>query len=246
MATPDCWHLAGKSFARRPLLNLGHWPEFSPKSSYSETDCLMTDPEIENGSPSEHEKQRAPSRPEQQKSGRFLLYTLIALALLTGVYSMFFGSSRVETMPYSEFLAKLEDGSLDAANVHALQIGSGYVTFQDRPEPAPGESAVSAPEVTRVPIASMGDDVQKSLVDLLAEKNIQPDWSSDPGDWQMWVFFGLLAAPFVLLVILMIRRVGGAGSALAFGRSRGKVYAQDDIKVTFDDVAGIDEAVEEL
>ena len=44
----------------------------------------------------------------------------------------------------------------------------------------------------------------------------------------------------------MMRRLGGAGSPMAFGRSRGKMYAQEDIGVTFDDVAGIDEAVEEL
>ena len=56
----------------------------------------------------------------------------------------------------------------------------------------------------------------------------------------------------VLLLILSfflwfaMRRLGGAGSPMAFGRSRGKMYAQEDIGVTFEDVAGIDEAVEEL
>ena len=49
-----------------------------------------------------------------------------------------------------------------------------------------------------------------------------------------------------MLFIFMMRRMGGAGSPMAFGRSRGKLYAQEDIGVTFDDVAGIDEAVEEL
>ena len=44
----------------------------------------------------------------------------------------------------------------------------------------------------------------------------------------------------------MMRRLGGAGSPMAFGRSRGKLYAQEDIGITFDDVAGIDEAVDEL
>ena len=44
----------------------------------------------------------------------------------------------------------------------------------------------------------------------------------------------------------MMRRLGGAGSPMAFGRSRGKMYAQEDLGITFDDVAGIDEAVEEL
>jgi len=56
------------------------------------------------------------------------------------------------------------------------------------------------------------------------------------------VFFGML----LLLMVVMMRRMGGAGSPMAFGRSRGKLYAQEDIGVTFDDVAGVDEAVDEL
>jgi cell division protease FtsH len=43
-----------------------------------------------------------------------------------------------------------------------------------------------------------------------------------------------------------MRRLGGAGSAMAFGRSRGKLYAQEEIGITFGDVAGIDEAVDEV
>ncbi|TWT37282.1 ATP-dependent zinc metalloprotease FtsH 4 [Posidoniimonas corsicana] len=59
----------------------------------------------------------------------------------------------------------------------------------------------------------------------------------------MWfaVFVGMIG-----LFLLLIRRIGGAGSPMAFGRSRGKLYAQEDIEVTFDDVAGIEEAVDEL
>jgi cell division protease FtsH len=49
-----------------------------------------------------------------------------------------------------------------------------------------------------------------------------------------------------LFVFFVLRKVGGTGSAVAFGKSRGKLYAQDDVGVTFEDVAGIDEAVEEL
>jgi cell division protease FtsH len=51
---------------------------------------------------------------------------------------------------------------------------------------------------------------------------------------------------FVLLFVIMLRRLGGAGSPMAFGRSRGRLYAQEDLGVMFDDVAGIDEAVEEV
>jgi cell division protease FtsH len=56
----------------------------------------------------------------------------------------------------------------------------------------------------------------------------------------------LLTGLCVLFLFYLMRRLGGAGSPMAFGRSRGKMYAQEDLGVTFDDVAGIDEAVEEL
>ena len=58
----------------------------------------------------------------------------------------------------------------------------------------------------------------------------------------MFVFTLLLVAVF----FVMMKRLGGTGSAMAFGRSRGKLYAQEDIGITFNDVAGIDEAVDEL
>lgn len=51
---------------------------------------------------------------------------------------------------------------------------------------------------------------------------------------------------FILAFYLMMKRLGGAGSPMAFGRSRGKMYAQEELGITFDEVAGIDEAVDEL
>jgi cell division protease FtsH len=50
----------------------------------------------------------------------------------------------------------------------------------------------------------------------------------------------------VMLFVFMVRRMGGAGSPMAFGRSRGRLFAQEDIEITFEDVAGIEEAVDEL
>jgi cell division protease FtsH len=50
----------------------------------------------------------------------------------------------------------------------------------------------------------------------------------------------------VLVFIMFFRRMGGAGSAMSFARSRGRLYAEEGLKITFDDAAGIDEAVEEL
>jgi cell division protease FtsH len=54
-----------------------------------------------------------------------------------------------------------------------------------------------------------------------------------------------LTIPFLLMGLLFLRWMSGGG-ALTFGRSKHKLYAQKDLKVTFQDVAGIDEAVAEL
>ena len=59
------------------------------------------------------------------------------------------------------------------------------------------------------------------------------------------IYLGAGAA-ILLFFFLMLRRLGGAGSPMSFGRSRGRLYALEDLGVTFDDVAGIDEAVEEV
>ncbi len=56
----------------------------------------------------------------------------------------------------------------------------------------------------------------------------------------------LLTVLLVVFFIIMMRRLTGAGSPMSFGRSRGRLYAQEDLGVTFSDVAGIDEAVEEV
>ncbi len=59
----------------------------------------------------------------------------------------------------------------------------------------------------------------------------------------------LALVPFLLLVgffIYMMRRAGGAGSAFSFGKSRAKLFLADKPKITFEDVAGVEEAKSEL
>ncbi|MDC0316893.1 ATP-dependent zinc metalloprotease FtsH [bacterium] len=60
--------------------------------------------------------------------------------------------------------------------------------------------------------------------------------------WPELLMIGVL----VILGIIMLRRMGGAGSPMSFSRSRGKLYGQEDLAITFDDAAGINEAVQEV
>ena len=75
-----------------------------------------------------------------------------------------------------------------------------------------------------------------SLNDLFTDQNLV--WN--------WVPFLIVTSMIVLLFVVMMRRLGGAGSPMSFGRNRGRMYLQEEIGIGFDDVAGIDEAVEEI
>ena len=87
---------------------------------------------------------------------------------------------------------------------------------------------------------------REDIINLLAENKIDFRFASGPTSFDQhgpWIVFGIVA---IFLVYFMLRRLIGAGSPMSFGRSRGRLYAQEDLGVTFYDVAGIDEAVEEV
>jgi cell division protease FtsH len=85
-----------------------------------------------------------------------------------------------------------------------------------------------------------------ALMEEMEEHGVTVSGQVASGGWDsllIWLF------PLAFLAFLWLRSTRGldAGQgALAFGRSRAKVYVDDDVKVTFADVAGIDEATEEL
>ncbi len=86
-----------------------------------------------------------------------------------------------------------------------------------------------------------------ALFDLLKKKgfsNVRAEKA--PSIWQSLLPMLVFMLPIFLIIFYLMRKQGGAGLAKAFSRSRGKLYAQEDIGITFNNVAGIDEAVDEL
>ena len=96
--------------------------------------------------------------------------------------------------------------------------------------------------------SSKGNDdaTNKQLYDALEASLISYEHAEGPS---FLATYGMLLLPlFVIagLFLFMMRRLGGAGGPMQFGRSRGRLMADEDLGVMFSDVAGIDEAVEEV
>ena len=101
------------------------------------------------------------------------------------------------------------------------------------------------PQHYYVPLVSLKEDIP-ALTKLLREHKVQ--YTTEKPDSEFAIIMMFYIPPLILLVVIifLFRRMSGAGAAMSFSRSRGKVFAQEDLGITFDDVAGIDEAKEEL
>ncbi len=93
---------------------------------------------------------------------------------------------------------------------------------------------------------SNSDQTNEVLQRELEDRKIRFEYSGGPGFFDKWGVLLITLGLIMLVFFFMMRRLNGATGPMQFGRSRGKLYAEEDLAVSFHDVAGIDEAVEEV
>ncbi len=212
-------------------------------------------PDVDHNSPSPSDGNRPSGqrpgdsrRPDKQQSSNviwYLIFLAIAAVVLISVVNR---NQRGEKLDFSKFLQDVEKGDRNKTNVFELVIGQEYITFQDHPEKSEAGEPTDESTIKTFKVQAWGqpDQTKADLAKLLRQKEIDFSFTAPPPEWPSALF---LISSFALLLVMMIfifRRLGGAGTAMSFGRSRGRLYAQEEIDVTFTDVAGIDEAVHEL
>ena len=129
---------------------------------------------------------------------------------------------------YTEFLSKVRQNEVVSVKIQGSRISGVLVNDQRFSSYAPDDP---------------------TLVDTLVKNNVQV--KAEPQEEAPWYMTVLISwFPMLLLIgvwIFFMRQMqGGGGKAMSFGRSRAKMISQEETKVTFADVAGVDEAKEEL
>ncbi len=148
----------------------------------------------------------------------------------------------------AKIIVKPNDGRVfQFSDLKNVVVGTHKITGTVRKEllkPAIAES-VEEDVSFHTNISGTGE-AERQLMKRLNENHISYRCPAAPTVFRAWMPMFVLSGLFILFFFLMLRRLGGAGSPMAFGRSRGRLWAQEDLGVTFDDVAGIEEAVEEV
>ncbi|HEX9122791.1 MAG TPA: ATP-dependent zinc metalloprotease FtsH [Actinomycetota bacterium] len=155
--------------------------------------------------------------------------------LLLLVLFNYLAAPRPTPLDYSDFLQKVEQGDIvGTVNISQTSVSGTYK-----------EGSTNVDFTSEIPPILQGTT---QLTELLQSSNVrftgvQPNaWSSFLVGWIVPLLL------FGLLWFFLIRRMSGAQSsaALNLGRNRVKIYDRKEMKTTFADVAGVDEAVEEL
>ena len=183
-----------------------------------------------------------PGRPWLGLSRRWIVVLVALFALNFLVTSQFMGPESRVRVPYSPlFLAQVEDRNVAEITSQGTDIEGTFeneVTFED--------SDPTTRFRTEIPAFANTDELAQLLQQNDVVVNAEPLDTGAPW-WQTLLFsFGPVIL-LVLLFVLLARRAGNVQGALgAFSRSRARRYEASDDKVTFADVAGIDEAKDEL
>ena len=169
----------------------------------------------------------------ERKTQLTIWYWILALMALLWAQSIWTEMRGVETVPYSQFQQLLKDGQ-----VQEITIGSNAIRGTLK---SPLRDGSTRFVTTRVDPGLAG---QLDQYGVKYEQRVESTFLRDILSWVVpaVVFFAL----WMFLMRRFAEKQGLGGGFLSIGKSKAKVYIETDTKVTFADVAGVDEAKEEL
>jgi cell division protease FtsH len=172
---------------------------------------------------------------------RSALFPLIVIVLLVYLASQ-------TLLPRSEEPEKWTTSQLIAQVETNPETFKEPIVFNPKPRSIEAIQTGSSGEETKIKVNYASDQAQIEFQNLLQEKGVE--WDSKGTGSNAWWSILTYLLPFVLFfgfwIFLMNQVQGGGSKVMSFGKSRAKRMAPDSPKITFKDVAGVDEAVEEL
>ncbi|MCJ7525671.1 MAG: ATP-dependent zinc metalloprotease FtsH [Candidatus Aminicenantes bacterium] len=168
-----------------------------------------------------------------QKAPKGILFWLISLVILIMLWNMLsnVSNSKTKTLTFSEFMDKVENDQISSAQI-ASNVVKGDMNLEDGTAYTRYESTIP------LDYPDLISKLRQHKVNIEVEKLNKNEWLSILLSW----------APFVIIIVfwIMIMRQQGGNKAFSFGKSKARMFTGDKNKFTFKDVAGVEEAKEEL
>ena len=192
--------------------------------------------------------------PKAGPQSRYLIWYVLAVILVLLIFQFYSNATQKAEITYSEFrhlveIKGINDLTVEPENITGKLLPNGVDELAKlRKEPdLPQKIAQQQPD-KKPPYFTAVRMEDRDLVQFLDKQGIR--YKATPEKTMLNTLVAWIL-PMLLLVgiwVYFFRRIGagGAGGLMTVGKSKAKVYMQDETKVTFQDVAGVDEAIEEL
>ncbi len=171
---------------------------------------------------------RGGKKPLFKKTNFTIWYFVIAFLIILLVQNYFVTKGTEDVIPYSEFKESLKADRIKELTITLESISGERTT----------EKGLRKFQAVRVEDPDLVKELEAHRVQYTGK--IDSKWVTNILSWIIPLIF------FILVWRFLFSRIGPETSVMSFGKSRAKIFAEKDKKVTFADVAGIDEAKEEL
>ena len=169
-----------------------------------------------------------------------IVYIIVAFLLLVILQNYWTSSGHLKTIPFSEFQALVEKNAITDVVVGPTTITGAYKAAGQEAN-GKGKGAAETQHFSTIRVdPAIADELQKRGITYRGEE--PPGFLSNLLSWILPTALLILAWMFLLRPMAS----GGHGGLMGIGRSRAKVYSEENVKATFADVAGVDEAKQEL
>ncbi len=165
-----------------------------------------------------------------KQSHKTLVLWVMLILMFVAIYNLVTESEQPRTVAFSEFMTDVR-----ANQVERVRIKTREHTAEYRYMHAKG------PREERVSMGILGEEVNKELID----HNVRVEYVADDQNG-LWGSILVTWIPMIFLLVVffffMRQLQASGGKAMSFGKARARLLSDSSNKVTFDDVAGIDEA----
>ena len=162
-----------------------------------------------------------------------VIWTVIAVVLMSLFSGISGRNNASDEYNYSEFMQQVQTGQVEEVTISGIEItgtlksGQSFVTYS----PETNNSALVGELLnSKVKISGQAPEKQSFLAQIFIH----------------WFPFLLLIGVWIFFMRQMQGGAGGGRGAMSFGKSKAKLQTEDQVKVTFKDVAGVEEAKEEV
>jgi cell division protease FtsH len=203
-----------------------------------------------------NQRERKPSGPPKPSLGKppkpvkaMVFWVILVLVLLIAFQMFEMGKTPEYRISYSEFRKQVDDGNIGKITIKGLEVHGTLVSPSVIPVDRAGDQGKSRD--VRVENFSLILPVEDDkLPDKILAKNENAIIEGEVPGGSLWFKLLTSGLPLLLIVglwLLIMRQMqAGGNKAFSFGKSRARMFGGDRPRVTFEDVAGADEAKEEL